>query len=359
MAEPTKQRVPSITDTITGAIDAFDDLADTIANPPQDKPLRAAIGEAGQKYCNYLGAVPGAASGLLGPGFIVGGLLCKPYWDGAGYDAPVQIPPFTGGQCAVLYSCPIFRNPPGPGAIGSSLANILGPVTDVSTTFLGSFQWRCSVTGANGTQNQVVNVLAGEPSPTLGPLVRQDGSPDNCGNPPGGTYAPGANPPPTPSFPSGSGPGVDPDGQPYFFVPPIDSPIPGGDPIGVPPLPTTDNPSPAPPGPGEPGTPVTPGDGVAAEGEADDGEELVGVKVEVLTTPENANKFQDISVNVWRGIGYVRMGYPGRLGVDMSAATAQSPQFYHAQQRGLTNWEVLARNGFTIRATPYFRKIEQ
>jgi len=359
LAESTIQRIPTILDAAGGAIDAFDGLADTIANPPEGRPLRQAIGIGGQKFCDAVGAVPADIRNRLGGTFWTSGLLCKPYWDNEGYDAPVLTPPFTGGQCVGASYVVRYQNRTTAGNFGaqanaSGTGPVIGPYLDV-TGNVG----RAGIQFASGKVQTLDGPAAEVRAPAIVSITRQGGLPDNCGNPPGGTYGPGANPPPTPTFPPGEEPGLDPTGQPYFTVPPIDSPIPGGDPIEVPPLPIVDNPAPAPPGPGEPGTPVEPGDGEPAEGEGDDDEELVGVKVEVLETPENANKFQDITVDVWRGIGYVRMGYPGRLGVDMSAATAQSPQFYHAQQRGLTNWEVLARNGFRIRATPYFRKIEQ
>ncbi len=109
--------------------------------------------------------------------------------------------------------------------------------------------------------------------------------------------------------------------------------------------------------PGSPGTPRSTGDGGEAEDEAPDGEELVGLLVEVLEAPPKAGRLQRNIREPYRGVGYVRMGFPGRLGNDVSGAAVISPQFFHAQQRGLTAWEVSANLGFSLRVTPFYRKV--
>jgi hypothetical protein len=109
--------------------------------------------------------------------------------------------------------------------------------------------------------------------------------------------------------------------------------------------------------PGLPGETEPTGSGGTNDGEAGEGEELVGVLVRVLSAPPNANTFDNVSATVIRGVGYVAMGYPGRLGVDPTAAVLESPQFFHAQQRGLTAWRVRANVGFNLETTPYYREI--
>lgn len=111
------------------------------------------------------------------------------------------------------------------------------------------------------------------------------------------------------------------------------------------------------PPPGTPGPPADTGDGGAAEGEAPEGQELVGLRVEVLESPIGVNTYDRVAVTVYRGIGYVRMGYPGRLALDMGGAAVISPQFFFAPVRGLTNWEVRANNGFINRVTPFYREL--
>lgn len=99
------------------------------------------------------------------------------------------------------------------------------------------------------------------------------------------------------------------------------------------------------------------GDGGTAAGEAPPGQELVGVRVEVLESPIGTNTYDRIATTVYRGIGYVRMGYPGRLALDMGGAAVISPQFFLAPVRGLTSWEVRANNGFINRVTPFYREL--
>lgn len=377
-----KQRVPGRGLTPAGAIKAFDDLAQTIANPNPDRPLSNAIGSAGRTYCNYISALPGAASGLLGPGITLGALLCEPYWRKNNYSPPVFQNPFTGGQCAVQYQVNYSATadvvnctsglvtgtrtrafgPVGTPRTGPVTAVYLEPIAGgtcgppnynlvIEAAIPASGGFLAFSPSAGGGQQMVVTGL----TVTVTPVIPGT---DICGDPTP-IVRPGPRPAPTPpAFPPGQEPGSDPDGQPFFIVPPIESPWPGDNPFDVPPLPDDDTPDPGGQQPGEPGPPEDTAGTTPAEGEAPEGEELVGVLVQVLSTPPNANRFQDVPVNVWRGIGYIRMGWPGRLGADISAGIAQSPQFYHAQQRGLTNWQVQARNGFTLRVTPYYRTPE-
>lgn len=104
-------------------------------------------------------------------------------------------------------------------------------------------------------------------------------------------------------------------------------------------------------------SPADTGNGGAASGEAPEGQELVGIRVEVLESPIGVNTYDRVAVTVFRGIGYVRMGYPGRLALDMGGAAVISPQFFLAPVRGLTAWEVRANNGFIARVTPYYREL--
>lgn len=106
-------------------------------------------------------------------------------------------------------------------------------------------------------------------------------------------------------------------------------------------------------------SPADTGNGGTASSCAPDGFELVGVRVEVLEAPIGANEYANNPAQVFRGIGYVRMGYPGRLAVDVGGAAVISPQFFLAPVRGLTCWEVRANNGFIHRVTPYYREKQQ
>jgi hypothetical protein len=164
---------------------------------------------------------------------VTGSILCKPYWDGQGYDPPQSVSPFEGGQCInVSYKVDVFRNQSG-GQVFTAQLYARGPITELSKTFLGNFQYRMKIVGSTGFDQRDVGVLADEAPPSFGPIQRQDNQPDTCGNPEG-DLQPGDNPPPTPTFPPGEEPGVDDEGQPFFFVPPIDDPTGSGDPVPVP-----------------------------------------------------------------------------------------------------------------------------
>jgi len=105
------------------------------------------------------------------------------------------------------------------------------------------------------------------------------------------------------------------------------------------------------------GAPADTGDGGVAAGAAPEGQELVGVRVEVLESPIGVNTYDNVATTVFRGIGYVRMGYSGRLALDMGGSAVISPQFFLAPVRGLTHWEVRANNGFINRVTPFYREL--
>lgn len=356
----TRITIPNILDGATKFIDGFDDLANDIANPPADRPLRNAIARSGQLVCNFVGASPAAANAAFGAATPIVGLLCKPYWTKNNFSEPTPTGGVLGGQCNVTYQFQAQRRAAGAAFSTVQLTSRIGPITGITKipNGAGSFNDRYVVTGPNVVGANIdITYSSGGQTRLLGPFISGTSNPDfTCGNSPSGGLAPGQNPPPTPpAFPSGQEPGTDADDQPFFFVPPIDFPTDFNNPHDIPDaepyLPPTGAPAP----PGTPGTPED-SDGTApAEGEADEGEELVGVLVTVLSTPPNANKFSDVSTNVYRGIGYIRMGWPGRYGADISAGIAQTPQFYHAQQLGCTAYSVLARNGFTLRVTPYYR----
>lgn len=362
----TKYRIPKL-DDIQGGINAFDDLADTIANPPAGRPLKQAIGNSGRLYCDFVGSQPGQAilpwsgQGLVAP------LLCKPYWDSQGYDAPVSDVPFTGGQCAqVIYSLSGKRIN-SDGTVNSNWSwacdnSARGPIALYRDVFPTQINMGFTYYWSDGLQYKAQQWTAGPDSTakiTIDTVTRCDGLPDNCGNPPGGSLIPGPNPPPTPTFPPGEGPGTEPDGQPFFFVPPIDNPI-GGDPIDVPPQP---DPDPDPPGddtptnPGGAGDPEDTGAGGESSGCAPEGSELTGVFVEIVEFPENAARFQNNQRQPFRGAGYIAMGWPDLLGVDISGGVINLEQFFHAQQRGITCWRVTANTGFDLRCTPYYREL--
>lgn len=301
---------------------------------------------------------------------------CRPYLDSLDYgDGPSLELPFRGGQCPnVFYRIAFsFTNSFGNRQTLEQIAR--GPLQGTYTEPDGNGNTRAgyiesSATGDPVRQLQTTTNAPFTPNPSLAILFRLDGLPDNCGNRPP-EYAPPTPPPGSPGPPR----------EPVTIAPNIDIDIGvevnpdltfdidiGTGPITIDPFGDGDGDGDGGDGnggdPGDPTDPGTPGDpegtgsGGDAEGQAPPGTELVGLLVTVAQAPGDANKFANNPKQPFRGIGYVRMGYPNRLGLDISGGTVISPQFFHAQQRGLTNWAVAANTGFDLTIQPYYRDIE-
>lgn len=307
---------------------------------------------------------------------------CRPYLESIGMGAPRDLlPPFSGGQCIsvpyrITFSVRRFNDNTQAdlGQFNNTAADtITGPISGVRlgpTQTINGVPRSASVLGvrANGTTQTIASSsgrVYAEPISIVS-VVRGDAAPDVCGNPPPVVppRAPVADPQP-PGFRFNPRPGLDinvntsvaVDGSVTFNI--------GTGPVTFEPFPDDDGGG---AGGGDPGDPTDPGDpgassdsgnGGESEGEAPEGEELVGLLVEVLSAPPGANTFGRTVETVYRGVGYVRMGYPSRLGVDVSGGTVFTSQFFHAQQRGLTNWAVNANLGYNLRTTPYYRSLEQ
>lgn len=311
---------------------------------------------------------------------------CRPYLEDIGYGTPPTIStPVDGGQCAALYRFEgtlfwtvtgSFVGSPSDVSEFAATENILqGPVSFIGARFFdpGPFGPRgfvCQFQTGSGLVETITktNATFGQSKVRLsGSFLDGGGSVGVCGSPPAEITDPVPPPSPGPKYePFNPGPDVDvnigvdinPDGTISIDV--------GTGPITIDPFGTggdSGGGSGGDPGdptdPGSPGESISTGVGGTAEDEAGGGEELVGVLVEVLSAPQGANLFANNSAQVYRGIGYVRMGFPGRLGTDVSGGAVISPQFFHAQQRGLTNYAVRANVGFNLRATPYYRSIPE
>lgn len=278
---------------------------------------------------------------------------------------------FTGGQCPGVIYAVSGRRINEDGTVNSTWSNgcgsfRYGPIglyrqVSGSTLSMG-FTYRNS-SGVTQQAEQWAAVPTSSAKIIIDTVTRCDGLPDSCGNAPP-TYDPG---PPRTGIP-GPAPIPNPPGNPWPFGPVNITVNPDGtitvdfgddtpsvtiDP-GAPP----DSPGDvAPTTPGDPGTPATTGSGGESSGTAPAGSELSGVGVEILSFPPNAARFQNNSHQPFRGAGYIAMGYPGLLGVDMSGGVINLAQFFHAQQRGCTAWRVSANIGFNLRCTPYYREV--
>lgn len=216
----------------------LDDLAAAIADPPPTRPFERAVGEFGRTVCDRWSAAadpgPGGYPGLVGT-------VCQPYLDGLGYDSPVEVPPFIGGQCAASYGLSgnvefdIFIGSTGGTTTGTSdvsgSANLTGPISAVSFRYdtpgsSGNRRWLMDVTTSAGVVEgyrsflNPIDTNAVSNARFTGTLYRGDGLPDNCGNPPG-NFEPGDNPAPDPGpLPPGTGPQIDIRGNPVLVLPP-------------------------------------------------------------------------------------------------------------------------------------------
>jgi len=310
------------------------------------------------------------------------GRICTPYWNDNGWDGPVPgVPAVVGGQCGERYSFTATTNRGEGTADEVSVLVAWGPITGARVVGAGTPDVTLEVNCGGVEGGYCFNSFPAQKaqgwygyrsgsnvqwtSPTISAMNRCSGSGDPCGDSPVDGPSVGPNPPPDPGPLPGPEPTDDPDnpvGAPILPLPPYQDPIYGPTPIVGPTGPT------GPPGggggndpvggPGSPGGGGETGGGGDESGGAEDGEELVGVLVEILSAPEGANRFFNNAELVYRGAYYVAMGYPGRLGLDMSGGTAETIQFFHAQQRGLTDYRVRANVGFNLRVTPYYRTLE-
>jgi hypothetical protein len=138
-------------------------------------------------------------------------------------------------------------------------------------------------------------------------------------------------------------------------------PDPFGEPVQLPnfPLPRVDGPSLFPEDeaplaePGEPGNPEVIAGDEEAEGEADDGETLTGVMVEVDSAPGFARTVQNVSTPTYIGACYVYLGWEGQLDLQPEGQFLVDGQFFAAVP-GMTHWRVRSAVGYTLTITPYY-----
>lgn len=97
-------------------------------------------------------------------------------------------PPFTGGQCAVVYLTEFARTDQPTNWLSTNPPSLVGPITSAVVSTVGpgpsgTTTYRATFTGANGTSIGQSNNF--NPPPGIITRVRrQDGLADNCGDPP-------------------------------------------------------------------------------------------------------------------------------------------------------------------------------
>lgn len=312
--------------------------------------------------------------------------LCKLYLEDIGEypGEPSTSVPFPGGQCdcgAYEYTVVIERpTPSGSTDLGTDF-RVRGPVESISireSTVSGNVIVEVVSRGLERDTNQ--------PYPTCGDLqkrsyalsfqwdsgqgpafireIRLDSDPGgDCGDPSPVVDPPTPRPDPGPPSPITIAPNFDVDIDVDFFP---DGTLnvkfniggegtgPGDDPVEIPvdPSPETREPG------GEPGDPVTGTPGSEEEGEAEDGEILVGILVEVDSFPDNANVLFTPSGPVYKGAYYAYLGVEDRLDLQPEGSVARQAQFYFAPPDS-THWRVSSNAGYTTTITPYYRPINE
>lgn len=333
-----------------------------------------------RKRCDQFANLPPWAR-LLGNG-PSGALdrICTPYWEDNGWDGPeVGPPPFTGGQCPGVPYGARYTWLSGPGANPSNYTPSLGQFLPGGRTLYGPLSGGSLVEGGGGLctpsrSGYLVNGFDINGNPLSGLLNRGGASclfpssldtieglgferltpGDECGSPPS-TVIPGPNPPPDPGPLPGPEPTDDPDnpiGPPLIPLPPYQDPIYGPTPI-VGPTGPPDTPPPPPGDIGDPGSSSDTAVGGESEGEAPEGSILVGLKIDVLTSPPKARQ---LAPGVFRGACYIYMGVTSNLDQDYGGSMLKSGQFFFAEKENLTHWLVSANSGYNHRVTPYYRE---
>jgi len=356
-------------------------IGDAYAGYIKDPPLEGLIPNVGvgvaRQACRRYADNPDGLPGAVAAGFE---RVCRPYLDDIGYgQAPTLEKPFEGGQCQAVYVVAYTGSQNGEVQVSGTIA-ALGPIQGIRgrITETGARVVELNCRGVNLGSDTCIGVansgqgwylLAGigssGPQPTASITSITPCAADNCGNPPPVFTKP--KPPTTPgpvSEPYAPGPGVNididltigPTGNITFNIgtgPITIDPFGGGDEGGdgggspVSGLPPGDI--------GSPGAPAETGEGGAASGCAPANSVLVGIKINILVSPEYGSEYDPL---VRRGVCYAYMGTSTNLALEPSGVALRSGQMLFAPLDNLTCWEVRANTGYVLQVIPYYRALE-
>ena len=363
---------------VTGEMGSF------ISGPTPSNGIAAAMQQRMRDQCDAWSNWPAWGQALTGPSRFTMDNMCDPWLQSQGSGGPTeQPPPFTGVQCdcaryrvrAQGTFTDTFGNTNRPYTFPSQF--IRGPLSS-STVELGpgglqDLRWTYQCKGSDPSQYPAcgaVQTFSRTTSTTSPPAAvtsmeifvvdAPDG--DDCGDPPG-EIGPNPNPRPDPGLDPTDEPFDDPTGQPLLPMPPITNPL--GDPIQLPNIPIPKFGQKTYPGSGtedvasDPGTAGPASDtglGESTEGEADPGDELVSVLVEVLSAPQRPRSLNLGGRTYYIGAGFVLIGSEDGLEIQREADYLFSGQMFYAE-RSSTHWAVSAQPGYNLRVTPYYREI--
>jgi hypothetical protein len=255
---------------------------------------------------------------------------------------------------------------------GQTPLNILGPLsapafteTVVGTPFPDSTRYQWIFASDPSKVLQFTARASFTPNPGYRVAGRSDAAPDNCGNAPAIDIEPPATVTPSTPIPPnitvtvpGFGPvtvtvDADDDGDTIFCVDELDTcfTVNVGSDRGGP-----SDPAPPPPGDvGSPGASEATGIGGEAEGEAPEGEVLVGLALDLVSAPPSPKLF---APGVYRGAAYVFMGTDAGLDMDYAGSMLKDGSFIFAEKDNLTKWAVTANPGYNWSVTPFYREAE-
>lgn len=210
---------------LSGVLDQASTARDLVtADPATLDPLRRAARVGVRQFCRGVAGNPLGHASFGGAGLVTS-WVCEPLYEEPGNNPgdPNPDPPFIGGQCPVLYTARLLvtaTEGTSPGNGVPDQGGAIGPVTVQRTQSSSVITYTVRNSNGGSAVSRSVPATWTNVSYQL-TLTRNDGLPDNCGNPP-------APPPIPPSVnqPYDWGDIESPDGIPVrTFEPTIDVPI--------------------------------------------------------------------------------------------------------------------------------------
>lgn len=174
---------------ISGVVSGLADLRKRLADP-SDTSLQARFNRG---LCDVYASNASASlvTGLGGAAVMEE--LCRPYWASQGDNPQLSKSPFTGGQCVTNYRVTGSGRTTGGDTFTASTGNqqVTGPITSIEPLLrpdglANVFRVKTAtntfgITSASFGNNSTIGIV---PSTLTFAIVRLDGQPDNCGNPP-------------------------------------------------------------------------------------------------------------------------------------------------------------------------------
>lgn len=375
--------VQKVLDVIEGLDEVSRRLGEFVKNGP-DGGLAGHVRDGYRRRCRQYANVPGWLKRLSPTGARTFGNMCDPYLENNNWSPPVSAPSFSGGQCEAAYvasvsweqadsGCNVTQgsNPSlgvGFGPISLQFVTVGTPPGSPVDLCPGFSYNRVLLTNRDG---QVTLVGASRGVRLLSfNIAREDGQPDDCGNPPP-DLLPGPTPPPNPPDDGTPDPTDNPGdpADPIVPIPPFVDPRFGPIPIDFSPTGGSDRPG-ATPTQSEPGSGDSVGDPIegVGSGEPEDsdvdfgdppeGRVWVGALLQVLAPSFEAVIPSEAPVNdVYpRVVGNAALRYEGGRGTAVRIRSEWSEHFRPVDALQVKGLSVSLRPSFSWRVFPISRE---